>query len=73
MRLPAVLLAVSLAGVVGGAWLIGMAAVGGAIIFDSLVVAAWAVFVYDDGRTVPQVREVQGTVASVLERARNAS
>ena len=52
---------------------IGMAAVGGAVIFDSLCVAAWAVFVYDDGKPQPQVREVPGTVADVLERARRAS
>lgn len=69
MRLPVFLLAASLLGVVGGAFLIGTWAVGCAVIFDSLAVGAWALL-HDDGqRAVPQVHEVP-TLAQVLERAR---
>ena len=57
MRLPLVLLAVSLLGVVGGAFLIGTWAVGCAVIFDSLALGAWAVWGYDDGK-IPQVHGV---------------
>ena len=42
MRLNAFLLVLAMAGVVAGAWLIGMWAVGCAIIVDSLAVGAWA-------------------------------
>jgi len=67
-----VLLAVSLLGVVGGAWLIGRWAVGCAVIFDSLCAGAWAVWGYDDGQQdVPQAQEPP--VVDVLERARRAS
>jgi len=69
MRLSVVLLIVSLAGVLGGAALIGMAALGGAVIFDSLCVGAWALF-HDDGHAQPSVHEVPLTLAQVLERAR---
>lgn len=68
MRLSAVLLVCSLLGVVAGAALIGVAAVGGAVIFDSLLVGWWAL-ARDDGMTWPQVHEVP-TLAQVLERAR---
>ena len=70
MRLSVVLLLVSLAGVLGGAALIGTAALGAAVIFDSLCVGVWAL-ARDDG--LPQVREVGPVVANVLERARRAS
>jgi hypothetical protein len=73
MRLPVVLLCCSLAGIIGGAALISVPAMGGAVIFDCLCAAAYAVFGYDDGRSVPQVREVPGTVHDILERARRAS
>lgn len=58
MRLPLVLLACSLAGVIGGAFLIGRWAVGCAIIFASLCVAWWAIWGYDDGKP-PQVHGVE--------------
>jgi len=71
MRLSVVLLLLSLAGVLGGAALIGLPALGGAVIFDSLCVGAWALF-HDDGtgtRQMPGVHEVP-TLSQVLERAR---
>jgi hypothetical protein len=70
MRLSIILLLVSLAGVLGGAALIGLPALGAAVIFDSLCVGVWAL-ARDDGQ--PQVREVGPVVANVLERARRAS
>lgn len=42
MRLQLLVLAAALAGVVAGAWLIAMWAVGCAIIFDSLMLGAFA-------------------------------
>ena len=72
MRLSAVLLVCSLAGLVGGAWLIGRWAVGVAVMADSLLVGAYAL-VRDDGR--PEVpAQVAGvpTLADVLEKARRA-
>ena len=70
MRLPAFLLVASLLGVVAGAWLIGKAAVGGAVIFDSLCAGGWALF-HDDGVPArPQVHAVGPTLAQVLDRAR---
>ena len=73
MRLSVVLLLLSLAGVLGGAALIGLPALGGAVIFDSLCLAAWALF-HDDGtgRARPSVHEVP-TVDDVLNRFRRAS
>ena len=72
MRLPLVLLAVSLLGVVGGAWLVGRWAVGCAVIFDSLCVGWWALG-RDDG-AVPAPRALSGGVSlgEALERARQA-
>ena len=57
MRLPLVLLAASLLGVVAGAFLIGLWAVGCAVIFDSLALGAFAVWGYDDGK-IPQIHGV---------------
>ena len=73
MRLSIALLLVSLAGVLGGGWLIGRWAFGLCLIADSVAVGAWAVL-RDDGRPqpVPQVYGVP-TLAQVLERARDAS
>ena len=71
MRLSVVLLLCSLAGVLLGASLIGTAALGAAVIFDSLCVGVYALArETGDG---PQVRELAPTVASVLERARRAA
>lgn len=54
MRTQLVLLAVSLLGIIGGAFLIGLWAVGCAVIFDSLALGAYAMWGYDDGNA-PQV------------------
>jgi len=72
MRLPVVLLLCSLAGILGGAFLIGRWALGVAIVADSVAVGVWALF-HDDGqgRGEPSVHEVP-TLAGVLERARRA-
>ena len=72
MRLSVVLLLCSLAGVLAGAALIGVAALGGAVIFDSLCVGVWALR-RDDGMPDPQVREVAPTLGNILERARRAA
>ena len=72
MRASIVLLLVSLAGVLGGAYLIGLPALGGAVIFDSLALGVWALFHDDGSGAQPSVTEIPGTVASVLERARRA-
>jgi hypothetical protein len=70
MRLSVMLLIASLAGVLGGAALIGLPALGGAVIFDSLAVGVYALL-RDDGRehARPSVHEVP-TLSQVLERAR---
>ena len=47
MRFNAVLLALSLLGIVAGAALIGRVAVGVAIIVDSLLVACWALLAHE--------------------------
>lgn len=72
MRLSVALLLIALAGVLGGGALIGVPALGGCLIFDSLAVGLWALL-RDDGEPVPGVRGVPGsggTVAQILERAR---
>ena len=69
MRLSVVLLIVSLAGVLGGGALIGLPALGGCLIFDSLTVGAWALLRDDGARQAPAVHEVP-TLAQVLDRAR---
>jgi len=74
MRTSVILLCVSLAGVLGGAAIIGLPALGAAVIFDSLCVGFWALR-RDDGTGMPSVHQVPGprTVGEVLERARRAS
>lgn len=69
MRLSVVLLCLALAGVLGGAALIGVPVLGGAVIFDSLAVGVWALLRDDGTRAAPSVHEVP-TLAQVLERAR---
>lgn len=69
MRLSVILLAVALAGVLGGGALIGVPALGACLIFDSLAVGAWALLRDDGTRAVPSVHEVP-TLSQVLERAR---
>jgi hypothetical protein len=72
MRLSVVLLLLSLAGTLGGGALIGLPALGGCLIFDSLAVGAWALLRDDGQREAPSVHEVP-TLLQVLERARGAA
>jgi hypothetical protein len=72
MRLSVVLLLLSLAGVLGGGALIGLPALGGCLIFDSLAAAVYALLREYGDRARPSVHEVP-TVASILERARGAA
>ena len=72
MRLSACLLVLSLAGVMGGAALIGTWALGLAVIADSVAVGAYALLRDDGGRVAPSVHEVP-TLAQVLEKARHAA
>lgn len=72
MRQSVVLLLCSLAGIMGGAALIGLWALGLAIVADSVAVGVYALLREDSGRAAPSVHEVP-TLANVLERARNAS
>jgi len=70
MRLPVVLLVCSLLGVLAGAALIAVWALGCAVIFDSLCVGAWAMWGYDDGEQ-PAAHEMPArTLQQVLDRAR---
>ena len=71
MRSSVLLLLCSLAGILGGAALIGRWALGVAIIFDSLCVGMYAL--RHDFPEAPSVHAVPGTVSSVLERYRAAS
>ena len=68
MRLSVMLLACSALGVVAGAWLIGMWAVGCAVIFDSLALGVWAVWGYDDGKP-PQAFDVADEAVPAEARA----
>jgi hypothetical protein len=72
MRLSAVLLVCSLAGVLGGAALIGTWALGLAIIADSVAVGAWALLRDDGHAAEPQVHGAP-TLYDVLERARRSA
>jgi len=69
MRRLVVLLCLALAGVLGGGALIGVWALGVCLIFDSLCVGVYVLFLDDGQRAQPQVHEVP-TLAQVLERAR---
>jgi hypothetical protein len=69
------LLLVSLAGVLGGAFLVGTWMVGLAVMADSMLLGLWALF-RDDGLeprepSAPSVHEVT-TLDTILERARRA-
>jgi hypothetical protein len=69
VRLSVILLLCSLAGVLGGAALVGRWALGAAIVADSVAVGVYALL-RDDGREqAPQVHQVP-TLQDVLERAR---
>jgi len=67
VRLSVILLLVALAGVLGGGALIGLPALGGCLIFDSLCVGLWALLLDDGVR--PQVRSLP-TIEDVFNRAR---
>jgi len=69
MRLSIVLLFVSLAGILGGAALIGLWALGLGIIADSIAVGVYALLRDDENLPRPSVHDVP-TLAQVLERAR---
>jgi hypothetical protein len=71
MRLSVVLLLLSLAGVLGGAALIGTWALGLAVIADSVAVGVYALL-REDGRREPGVHELPPTLENILERARRA-
>jgi hypothetical protein len=72
MRASIVLLLVSLAGVLGGAVLIGRWALGAAVIADSVAVGVYALLRDDDpGRREPDAVEPR-TLHAILERARRA-
>ena len=75
VRLSAVLLVLSLAGIVGGAALIAPWAVGLAIIVDSVAVSVFALLREPGGRARPSVHEVPAvpTLGQVLARARDAA
>jgi hypothetical protein len=72
MRQSVVLLLCSLAGIMGGAALIGLWALGLAIVADSVAVGVYALLREDSGRAAPSVHQVPN-LQQVLERARNAS
>lgn len=72
MRWSIALLLVSLAGILGGAALIGLPALGGAVIFVSICTGVWALLRDGEGRGEPAVREVPPTLENILERARRA-
>jgi hypothetical protein len=74
VRLSVVLLLLSLAGILGGAALIGVAALGGAVIFVSACTGVYTLFFRDDGtgQQPPQVHGVP-TLHDVLERARRSA
>jgi hypothetical protein len=69
VRLSVFLLLCSLAGVLGGAALIGVWALGVAIIADSVAVGVYALLRDDGDRARPSVHEMP-TLSQVLERAR---
>jgi hypothetical protein len=68
VRLSVALIIIAGLGVLGGAAIIGLPALGAAVIFDSLCVGFWAVR-RDDGAPLVEV-ERPPTLAEVIERAR---
>ena len=73
MRTSVLMLLGALAGILVGGWLTGRVGFGLCVIADSVAVGVYSLL-HDDGVPAqPAVRAVQGTVASVLERARAAS
>lgn len=72
MRLSVVLLLLSLAGVLGGAALIGTWALGLAVIADSVAVGVYALLRDDDAGRAPVDAVEPRTLHAILERARRA-
>jgi hypothetical protein len=72
VRLSAILLAVSLLGVLAGGWLTGRLGFGLCVIADSVAVGFWALRRDDGTGQQPQVRGVPSAAADVLERYRRA-
>lgn len=83
MRLSVVLLLLALAGVLGGGALIGLPALGGCLVFDSLCVGAWALL-RDDGKrpapgelpaqmAPPEAHWVPADVRRFMDLARDAA
>ena len=72
MRLSAVLLGISLLGVLAGGWLTGRLGFGLCVIADSVAVAAWALL-RDNGKAAEAQVHGVPTLAQVLENARRAS
>jgi hypothetical protein len=72
MRLSVALLLLSLAGIMGGAALIGLWALGLAIVVDSVAVGVYALQREVEGRPAPSVHALP-TVGDALERFRRAS
>lgn len=73
MRLSAILLAVSLLGVLAGGWLTGRLGFGLCLIADSVAVGVWALCRDDGaGEQPPQAHGVS-TLHDVLERARRSA
>jgi hypothetical protein len=70
MRLSVVLLVLAGLGVIGGAALISIPAIGAAVIFDSLCVGFWAVQRDDGAGPVVERLPAQQTLQDVIERAR---
>ena len=72
MRLSIALLLASLAGVLAGAALIGVWALGVAVVADSLLLGVYAL-ARDDGRGRRPAEGEPSTLAAILERARRAA
>lgn len=71
MRLSAVLLGVSLLGILAGGWLTGRLGFGCCVIADSVAVGALALL-RDDGKREPEAVRDAPSLHDVLERARRA-
>lgn len=65
-----VLLLAALAGILGGGALIGLPALGGCLIFDSLCVGAWALW-RDDGVGPQQSAHDVPTLTQIFDRERS--
>jgi phage-related minor tail protein len=74
VRQSVILLLCSLAGIMGGAALIGLWALGLAIVADSVAVGVYALLRDDEARAaVPQVHGIPSDVAKFIERVRGAA